>query len=54
MIGLYVAAVVLWLITGTLVLTKNQVSKSDYSIIWIVLMIHLIGDLIIKIIEKSV
>lgn len=43
---LKIACVVIWVIAGTLVLTSGNVSKFDYALIWIVLMLNLIVDVI--------
>lgn len=47
MIWLNVAVVVAWLIEGILVLVRDNVSKIDYGLIWLCLMVQLIGDLIV-------
>jgi len=44
--SLNIALIVIWLLTGLLVLFKNKVSKIDYLLIWIVLVLQLINNVL--------
>lgn len=44
--SLNIALIVIWLLTGLLVLFKDKVSKIDYLLIWTVLVLQLINNVL--------
>ena len=44
--SLNIALIIIWLLTGLLVLFKDKVSKIDYLLIWTVLMLQLINNVL--------